>query len=527
MTERVVKAAEDDDAGKTEILVGGGGTSRTISHEADPFEINLNKVKELNGLSPAFRRKVTREMQKQFRGIDGAKSKKYEQEYLDGYNIFGAVMPPLNMYYLAKLYEVSPAHYAAVNAKVANIVGLGFDLVESPKALDKLSNASTKDGTDSVNKKIARVKQQVFDWIDSCNQEDDFVETLIKVWTDYESTGNGYIEVGRTNEGNIGYIGHISSPTMRIRRERDGYVQLIGNRAVFFRNFGDKKTPDQIGNDERPNEIIHLKKYAPSSNYYGVPDIVAATQAVAGNEFAARFNLDYFENKAVPRYVIVIKGGNLSSTAERNLLEFFQTGLKGKNHRTLYVPLPAEEDGKKVSFEMKPVEAGTQDSSFVNYRNGNNDDILMAEAVPVSKVGGMGNGEQLAAAVSMDKTFKESVCRPRQDILEKKLNRIIKEVTDILVLKLNELTLTDEDTMSQMDQRYVQSQVYTPNDIRRRKGMTPLDGGDKVVELKPQQAADKKNQAQGTDQRAQDRSAKAPDKQGGARNPKGSGRQTG
>ncbi len=53
-----------------------------------------------------------------------------------------------------------------------------------------------------------------------------------------------------------------------------------------------------------------------------------------------------------------------------------------------------------------------------------------------------------------DKTFKEQVCRPAQMILEKKLNKIFEEKTDALTLKFNELTLTDEDTQSKIDERY-------------------------------------------------------------------------
>ena len=524
MAERKVASAIDEDEGKQEVLLGGD-YSRTIEHASDPFAVTGDDLKKIDGLSPALRRKMTRDIQKSFVGEGGAKSKKHELEALTAYNIFGAILPPLNLYYLAKLYEASAPHYGAVKAKVSNIVALGYDLIESPKTRDKMSQLAEtqKDGS---RRKLAKGKADLFDWLDSCNQEDEFVETLIKVWTDYEVTGNGYIEIGRTTTGEIGYIGHISAPTMRIRRERDGYIQMISNKAVFFRNFGDKKTKDQIGVDPRPNEIIHLKKYSPTSNFYGVPDVVAATQAVAGNEFASRFNLDYFENKAVPRYVIVIKGGNLSTTAERNMLEFFQTGLKGKNHRTLYVPLPAEVDGHKVSFEMNPVEAGTQDSSFVNYRKQNIDDILLAHRVPLSKLGGS-NNESLAAAKDLDKTFKEQVCRPEQEILEKKLQRIFKEKTDAFLFKLNELTLTDEDTLSQMDQRYILAQVMVPNDIRvRRWGWDALPDGDKVVELKPQQAADQANNAKGTDARAQDRSSAAPDKQGEARRPKGEGRAT-
>jgi capsid portal protein len=120
--------------------------------------------------------------------------------------------------------------------------------------------------------------------------------------------------------------------------------------------------------DPNPNEVIHIKKYSPTNTFYGVPDIIAAQQAVAGNEFSARFNLDYFENKAVPRYVIVLKGANFSAQAESNLLEFFETGLKGQNHRTLFVPLPANDSQQKSNSKWSRSRPGCRTRSFINYR---------------------------------------------------------------------------------------------------------------------------------------------------------------
>ncbi|MGA1335430.1 MAG: phage portal protein, partial [Candidatus Nanopelagicaceae bacterium] len=356
-------------------------------------------------------------------------------------------------------------------------------------------------------------------------EEETFKETLIKFYTDVEATGNGYLEIGRTTSGKIGYIGHIPSKTMRVRRLRDGFIQLLYGKAVFFRNFGDQETPNPIADgSDRPNEIVHVKKYTPRNNYYGIPDIVAAANAMAGNEFAGKYNLDYFENKAVPRYIITVKGAKLSPESERKLLEFFQVGLKGRNHRSLYIPLPPDTSDSKVEFKMEPIEAGSQESSFNIYRQSNRDEILMAHRVPISKIGSP-QGISLANARDADKTFKEQVCKPIQEILEKKLNKLIEEMTDALSIKFNELSLTDEDTQSKIDERYLRMQVITPNEVRIRRGMVPMDGGDEVVQLKPQQQAEVRAQAGNTRTRDQERDNNSPDISGEARNPQGEGRQ--
>jgi capsid portal protein len=173
---------------------------------------------------------------------------------------------------------------------------------------------------------------------------------------------------------------------------------------------------------------------------------------------------------------------------------------------------------------MEPVEAGVQDSSFNTYRRSNRDEILLSHRVPINKIG-TPEGINLAAARDADKTFREQVCRPAQDILEKKLNKMISEMTDALTLKFNELTLTDEDTQSKIDERYLRMQVITPNEVRIRKGMVPIDGGDNVVELKPQQQSEIRTQANGNRLRDQNRQSNSPDLSGEGRNAQGDGRQ--
>ena len=550
---RTVGVEDDEDVYDiNQVILGPANNSESIGG-ADPFANEADFVKSLRGVSSGKKRSITA-MEKRFEGRNETRSKKIEHEVITGYNAFEVVAPPYNQDYLAKLYELSAPHYAAVNAKVANIVGLGYDFVpDQPLARKKINKAETEEEKKKVQDILSKGKEALVDLLDSLNEEDTFSEVLAKVWKDYETTGNGYIEITREITGAIGYIGHVPSTTVRVRRERDGFVQIISNKAVFFRNFG-KKDPNPLGGDDNPSEIIHIKKYAPSSTYYGVPDIIAASQAIAGNKFSADFNLDYFENKAVPRHVIILKGATINPRLAKNILEFFETGLKGKNHRSLFIPLPGDTGDKKIDLKIEPVEAGVQDSSFNNYRKSNLGEILMAHRVPISKVG-LAEGVSLAVARDADKTFKEQVCQPEQKIFEKKLNKIFKELTDLFLLKLNELTLTDENTQSQIDERRRKTGVETANEQRRRRGLPDIEGGDEVFDMnasvKLAEMADattrrgqdiSKKTAEsaakspavaganvngnpvGTRQRDTERSANSTDGAGEGRNPKGEGR---
>ena len=338
----------------------------------DPFNKDWDDLKTLSGLDNNFKRRATR-MAKAVditpayldsamatsSGVNGARSKEINPGtvYHNGYGLFDVITPPWNLYELANYYDTSFANHAAVDAKVSNTVGLGYKFDITTETLLRIEATSSESAKKKAKKRIEQLKIELADWIESCNDDDSLTKTLEKTVTDMQATGNGYIEIGRTVAGQIGYIGHIPSTTMRVRRLHDGYIQIIAGTITYFRNFG-ATNPNPVTTDNRPNEVIHLKEYSPLNTFYGVPDIIAAMSSLRGDQMAAQYNIDYFENKAVPRYIITVKGAKLTAEAEDKLFRFFQTGLKGQSHRTLYIPLPGDSEGSKIEFEMHPVENG-------------------------------------------------------------------------------------------------------------------------------------------------------------------------
>jgi PBSX family phage portal protein len=421
------------------------------------------------------RRRLTRKMKK-----DGAYAKHVTVDQINGYELYELVTPPYNLDHLVELSCENDTHYACIVTKAINIVGLGFKWKERAKVKDARQNV---EDDDEAMKKLARKLQRVTDgldeWIDSLNEDEDFNETLYRVWVDVEATGNGYLEIGRKNNGSIGYVGHIPTATMRIRKDRDGYIQMVQDRLTFFRNFGDTATPDYFGVDPRPNEIIHFRKHSPKNAYYGVPDIIAAMSSVAGEKFASEYNLDYFENKAVPRYALIIKGAKLSAPAERKVLEYFRKEVKGKHHGTLYIPVPAHM-GSNVDVQLQAIENKVQEGSFEKYRAGNKESIAMVHRVPKSKLG-LTTG--VAAAREDDKTFKLQVCQPEQRRVSKKVNRIVKEVTDMYSLEFETYDLLDAETNSRIHDRYIRLGIESPNEVRADLGRHPRRGGDMYVDM--------------------------------------------
>lgn len=472
--------------------------------DSDPFKKSWDEIKDYNGLDLNFKRRTARNVSK-FQATEqymdsalainsgsGAQSKAINpgMVFRNAYGLFDVITPPYDLYELANYYDTSFANHAAIDAKVENTVGLGYDFVLSDKTTLKLEAQQDSDAVARARKRIERLKIQLRDWIEGLNQDESFSLIMEKMVTDLHATGNGFLEIGRTVTGEIGYVGHIPATTIRVRRLHDGFVQVIGNKVVYFRNFG-AQNANPITDDKRPNEIIHVKEYSPLNTFYGVPDVIAAMPSLLGDALASQYNIDYFQNKAVPRYVVTLKGAQLSAESEDKLFRFLQTGLKGQSHRTLYIPLPGDSDTNKVEFKMDPIEAGVQEGSFSVYRKQNRDDILVAHQVPLSKLGG-GDSSAIAASLAQDRTFKEQVARPAQRNLEKVLNKIVREKTDILEIKFNELTLTDELAQSQILTNYVKNQIMVPNEARNVLNLPEREDGDDPVIPTARQATDAK-----------------------------------
>jgi len=469
--------SEDSDAFSEEIDDLSYISALSKVESVDPF----SEVK-ISSLSPKMKRKAQR-LQKRHEGEDGTKSKYLDPEVVNGYSLWDIVNPPYDLDNLAILYDQSAIHYAAINARVMNTVGLGFEFTETLKSRRRIEKSQSDPAKlEKTRKGLQDLREELEILFEDFNVEETLIETMVRVWQDCLTVGNGYLEIGRNNEGKVGYIGHIPATMVRVRRHRDGFVQLSrANKiqAIFFRNFQDLEMEDPINGDPSPNEIIHFKMYSPNNTYYGIPAAVSAAAAIVGDKFAKEYNIDYFENKAIPRYAIILKGAKLSNKSKAELVNYFRNEVKGRNHGTLVIPLPAS-IGSDSDIKFEKLEAGVQDASFDKYRKSNRDEILVANRVPAPKVGVYDNAN-LAVSRDADKTFKMQVIGPDQAIIEKKINRLLAEFTDLLQFKLKKIDLLDEDMESRIYDRYLRTEVISPNEVRGKIGFPERKDGDDVL----------------------------------------------
>jgi len=335
-------------------------------------------------------------------------------------------------------------------------VGLGYRFVPTTSQESKASPANLA------------VLEHLFA---NCNPEMTFTEVMRAIWTDVECLGNGYMEVTRNSIGNIDGFYHAPATTIRLKPNDEGFVQLRGMQKRHFRPLGAEVMTDPDG-DEPQNELIHFKKYTPQSGVYGIPDIVAALAAAAGDRAAREYNIDFFEHNAVPRMAIIIEGGQLSQELLAQIQNYMESEIKGHGHKTLVLDVP----GADTKVRIEPLTVGQHDeAAFLDYRKANRDEILMVHRVPPSKITIVENAN-LANSRDQDKTFREQVIRPEQRRIEYQINRMIREQMGIgdWEFRFRQADLGEEREEAEIARIYADLGVWTIDEIRQQQGLEPL-----------------------------------------------------
>ena len=172
----------------------------------DPFVKSWDDLKGLNGLDINFKRRSTRTINKAdmsdayldsamavSAGINGAKSKELNpgKVFKNGYGLFDVITPPWNLYELANYYDTSFANHAAIDAKVENIVGLGYDFHSTDRTSMRLEMMDDEAAVKRARSRIERAKVELKEWLETLNDEDSFTHTMMKIYTDLQATGNG------------------------------------------------------------------------------------------------------------------------------------------------------------------------------------------------------------------------------------------------------------------------------------------------------------------------------------------------
>ncbi|MFD1515656.1 phage portal protein [Halomarina rubra] len=336
--------------------------------------------------------------------------------------------PPTN---LALLLERSETHKACVHAKAQGVSGYGFSIVPHEQ-----TDADSPPGEETI-REFWHGADSTFQ-LGPDEQPASPAAVLEQSEVDYQSIGYSAIEIllNDTTATPTG-LAHVPAHTIRKRRGDPGYVQvdpdtdiIEGYYAPAGARFGDKQVfidadDGSVGSsvadvDTPANELLVERNYSALAPHYGIPDIVPAMQTLLGDIAARQYNVRFFENDAIPRFAVIVEGGELTEDAWTELEAKFDDLRADENsHRGVILEAVSGaaasfEDAHNVSLRIEPLTVGVEeDASFIEYRKENEHDILKAHAVP-PVIANRTESVNYANAEAQRQEFAQSTVRPRQ-----------------------------------------------------------------------------------------------------------------
>ena len=385
-----------------------------------------------------------------------------------------AIKPKINFDNLIALLHSNFLHYRCINQKTADVVGQGFSI------------SSGSGETDSgLEEQINEVKK----FFEEPNPEESGQEFLKKFWTDYESLGNAYAEIvfdsisGQSKKPIA--MWHIPAQTMRKCIGEKFYVQIVENKKTYFPRIGLSTAEIEVeieklkldSSEVSEHFVFSFHNFSSWDLNYGIPDYYPVVSSILLDKFRTEYNIAFFENNAVPRYAVIVKGTELTVDVENVIKNYFQSGLKGQAHKTLVLSV----GDKEVEITFKKLALDVQESSFRLLHEDDLYDIAIAHGVPprwlgIAEPGKMG-GSQEGRSQAMN--YKANYVNPNQKLLSKKLTSLIIHSLfgyKDLNIEFNEIDLSDETNDAKVGDVYFKHGVLSINEFRKMYlGLPPID----------------------------------------------------
>lgn len=366
-------------------------------------------------------------------------------------------IPRWNPLFWLQLMELNTRFYRCSDATARNAVGLGVSAIMCPDAAEELANNRNKKALAErdVQKLAALMKSPNLEGVP-------MEEVVYRVCLEFVGCGNGWLEPvehskddGRAAGSPIVAFNHVPAAFIRVNSDQDTYLRNL-NRSnanaqssvlnrIYFRRFGDTNPdhkymdratgtfyaawPADIPVDRQATALIHFKNYSPLDDYYGQPLVAPAGHAVAGNKLQAMWNVNLLRNNAHIPFAIIVKNGNLHPDTVEALEAFVNregTGVANAGKVLLLQP-----DMSKLSPQGSPdikleslKQTLSDDGSFLQYKNENNDEIREAFGLSDVLLGNDG-GASRSGSQSSKQTSLEQAIEPKTKYFEHMFNRIV------------------------------------------------------------------------------------------------------
>lgn len=359
------------------------------------------------------------------------------QSGLDG------VIPGVSYGALLQLYKKSAWVRSCVDVIKRASIAKGFSL------------ATAEGLTDEV-----KIPKEVRDFFMFPNEEQTMEEVIGDVIIDLNIFGDAYLEVVRGKENRKPKELHnLYAPYMRVVINKKG--KILGYKMIS--SYGTTV-------DFKPDEVIHYRLNSPGNSVYGLSPLESLIIPLQTDLLAQAYNKRFFENNATPRGHLDL--GNCSKAQLERNKRYWREQMQGvhNSHKTIIT-----EGGAKFNAIGTP----PKDMEFLDQRRFSRGEIIAVYGVPPLKLSVIENANR-ANSKEQDVTFKKETVLPLQRMISGKLNKVLMKdfgLPDVRFV-FNPLDLRDELEIAKVEALYLDRNVLTVNEVRRRLGKGEVDWGD-------------------------------------------------
>ena len=372
-------------------------------------------------------------------------------------NIDEVITPPYPLLELCVLKENSTELRQCIDAMATNIDSFGYRLTERSLELE---------GNEEVIKEKAVIKS----FLDNINFEDNITSLRMDTRREIEECGNGYWElIPYANKPGVASIEKLPAHSVRltsqdtestivvmkfydeetdsikekmVRRKFRRYLQIVNEKKVYFKEWGDprniscvdgKVIPEEEVNNRRgelANPVIHFKIKSNRSPY-GIPRYVGTLFCIYGSRASEEINYVTFQNNNIPSMIVMVSNGQLTDSSIARIQEFVEQKIKGDSNRSSFLILEAEPADETqinpgtMKMDIKDL-SGVQkeDQLFQVYDENNSEKIRRSWRIPPIFVGKSSDYNRATAQVSR-KLADEQVFGPERQDFDRLMNRFL------------------------------------------------------------------------------------------------------
>ncbi len=440
--------------------------------------------------------------------------------------------PPVRPEYYSQLYRTTPMNRACIDTKVADMVGLGYRIRPRAELFPRAMDLERK------GKPNAKEQARVESFVDlaMASGMESFTDINCQMVMDRETSGQGYIEFSRDNNGAVNGIFSTKGETFRIASggPQNGFWQSRGGKWRYFAPYtGEKgvKVADVVGgrvefrsksevvpvsfgyrladgaelsfkagdfsresarDTTRANEILMFKKMTPKDTHYGEPDIISGIEDTSISQGVRLFILSYFDNGAVPRLILYVSGDTILSDDTVHRIESYLSGREryDASNQTMILQIP---EGCAFNKEILTDAHLTDSTSMLDLRDRCDLYVALVHRVPLSAIPAVVGSQSLNRATSdeSNRRYVGSVVRPGQRYIEERWDYVFRSELGISewVIDFEIPDLLDLKTKHEIWQIGCLNGFYTINEVRAALNLPPVEGGEIPILRIPGQGA--------------------------------------